>query len=419
MSIDTSLDTRVLPHEVLAHTREHLSESRARVASMLGSIVEDRSAGSRVWSSDDVEYLNCGGYGTLLLGARHPRVVDAVIAQLGRHPVSTRTLLEPRVAEAAASLAARLPETLTKVYFGASGTEATEAAIKMACSAGHHRMIGAGGGYHGKTLGALALTANSAYQNPFRRLFTAATRVPYGDIDALSDAMGDDASDACVVLEPIQGEGGVVIPPPQYLAAASALCRERGALLVMDEIMTGLGRTGVWWESERDGVAADIVLVGKSLGGGVIPVSAAVATPRAFRAFDIDFGIHTSTFSGAPLGMAAACAALEVIDDENLVDRSARFGTRILSELRSLTAGLDTVSVRGRGLLIGLDFRDAGAAGRFLLALLDRRVVANHSLNASPVVRLTPPATMTDSDVDWMLTAVAGALRDTYSEGPL
>ncbi|MGB3771286.1 MAG: aminotransferase class III-fold pyridoxal phosphate-dependent enzyme [Rhodococcus sp. (in: high G+C Gram-positive bacteria)] len=412
MSISTTMHSRVL-----THTREHLSESRATVASMLGDIVEDRSLGARVWSTEDVEYLNCGGYGTLLLGARHPRVTEAVIAQLARNPVATRTLLEPRVAEAAAALASRLPSTLSKVYFGGSGTEATEAAVKMACATGHHRLIGAGRGYHGKTLGALALTANPSYQDPFRRLVVPATRVPYGDVAALSDAIGDNASDACVFLEPIQGEGGVVIPPPGYLAAVSALCRSRGALLVIDEIMTGLGRTGVWWESEREHVEPDIVLVGKSLGGGVIPVSAAVATPQAFSALDIDFGIHTSTFSGAPLGMAAACAALEVIEDEGLVGRSDRLGTALLHELRCLTARCAAVDVRGRGLLIGLDFGDAGTAGRFLLALLDRRVVANHSLNASPVVRLTPPATMTDADVDWLLDAVAGALQSTFSEG--
>ncbi|MFF7942657.1 aspartate aminotransferase family protein [Nocardia gamkensis] len=393
---------------VLEQTRQHLGRARAQLGSLLGGMVEHRSEGARLWTTDGREFLNCGGYGVFLLGARHPRVVDAVAEQLGRHPVGTRGLLESAAAGAAAALAEVAPAGLTKVYFAGAGTEATEAALKMAAIQGRTRLIGAAGGYHGKTLGSLSLTANETYQGPFRALLHGAARVPYGDATALAEALGPDGSDVCVVLEPIQGEGGVLLPPAGYLAQVQRLCRERGAMLVLDEIMTGLGRTGTWWRGEVERITPDVLLVGKSLGGGVLPVSAAIATEAAYAAFDADLCLHTSTFSGAPLGMAAAAATLAVLREEDLVGASARIGARLrtgLTEIRDRTCPRHLVDIRGAGTLFGLEFADAGLAGEFLLEMLDARVIVNHSLNAGPVLRLTPPATLQPLDEAWLLEA--------------
>src|SRR5690606_6014911 len=278
----------------------------------------------------------------------------------------------------------------------------------MAAVQGRHRLIGAGGGYHGKTLGALALTANDTYQAPFRGLLHGAVRVPYGDADALDAALGSDGSDACVVLEPIQGEGGVRIPSAGYLSRVQRLCRERGAMLVLDEIMTGLGRTGTWWRGDVEQITPDVLLVGKSLGGGILPVSAAIATEEAYAAFDADLCLHTSTFSGAPLGMAAAAATIDVLREENLVDASARLGERLLAaltEIRDRTCPEQIVDIRGAGALFGLEFADGGLAGEFLIEMVDARVIINPSLNAGPVLRLAPPANLGPEDEAWLLEA--------------
>ncbi|MGW4369559.1 aspartate aminotransferase family protein [Nocardia takedensis] len=393
---------------VLERTTRHLGRARGQLGKLLGGLVEERSEGTRLWTTDGLEFLNCGGYGVFLLGARHPRVVEAVTEQLRRHPVGTRGLLEPAAADAAAELVRIAPEGLERVYFAGAGTEATEAALKMAATQGRTRIIGAAGGYHGKTLGALALTANDTYQAPFRGLLHEAIRVPYGDAAALAAAIGPDGSDACVFLEPIQGEGGVVVPPPGYLAEAQRLCRERGAMFVLDEIMTGLGRTGTWWRGEVDGLRPDVLLVGKSLGGGVVPVSAALATPAAFAAFDADLCLHTSTFSAAPLGMAAAAETLRTLREQDLVAASDALGRRLLPQLtairdRACPEGL--VEIRGAGTLFGLQFADGALAGEFLLEMIDSRVVVNHSLNAGPVLRLTPPTTFAPEDEAWLLEA--------------
>ena len=397
------------PRDVVDGYRRHVSRGRARLAELTGGLVEVSSQGSTVVDATGREFIDCGGYGVFLLGHRHPAVVAAVVDQVQRHPLSTRLMLDPTVARAAATLASVTPEGLDLVHFVNSGAEATEAAIKLARAHGKRTLVSATGGFHGKTTGALGLTANDLYQAPFRPLLDA-LHVPFGDAAALGEVLARTA-DACVVLEPVQGEGGVVLPPSGYLAEVARLCRASGALLVLDEVQTGLGRLGSWWGADREDVRPDVLLVGKGLSGGVVPVAAMVATAQAYKPFGDDPFLHTSTFAGSPIAMAAATAAVTAIRDEGLVERAASLGARMLADLRAALAPCGPLlrDVRGAGLLIGLEFDDPGTALDLVLDLLDRGVLVNHSLNAHRVVRLTPPAVLTDAEADRVVEAVATA----------
>ncbi|MFE7779014.1 aspartate aminotransferase family protein [Streptomyces sp. NPDC057445] len=408
--------------EVLDVYRRHLSRGRARLASMTGAAMEVASRGAYVWDADGKEYLDCGGYGVFLLGHCHPQVVEAVTAQIRRHPMATRLLLEPVAATAAAELAAVTPPGLDRVHFVNSGAEAVETAIKLARAQGRTRLVSAVGGYHGKTTGALAVTSRPLYQDPFRPLLPA-EHVPFGDLDELAKVLGH-GGPACLLLEPVQGEGGVVLPAPGYLAGAQRLCAEHGAFFVLDEIQTGLGRLGTWWGADPEDVRPDVLLVGKGLSGGIVPVAAAVATDAAYTPFDRDPFLHTSTFAASPVATAAAAAAVRATVDEGLVERAAVLGHAILARVEAALAPLrgDVVAdVRGRGLLIGIEMCDERTAGELVLHLLDAGLLTNHSLNAHRVVRLTPPAVLRDADLERIGTAfttAAGALLRSASSLP-
>jgi putrescine aminotransferase len=297
------------------------------------------------------------------------------------------------------------------VHFVNSGTEATEAALKLARANGFPSLITTTGGFHGKTLGALSVTANPLYQDPFRPLLPDVVTVPFGDADALRTAIEERAGRACVILEPVQGEGGVVIPPAGYLAGAAAACRDHRGFLIVDEIQTGLGRLGAWWGVDAEDVRPDVLLAGKGLSGGVVPVAAMVVGPEAYAPFGRDPFLHSSTFGASPLACAAALATVRVIRDEDIVARAAALGIRLLAAVRDLCAPhACVIGVRGRGLLIGIEFADNSTLGELVLALLDRRVLVSHSLNASRVLRLTPPAIVDDSEFDYFVHAFGDAL---------
>ncbi|WP_439659401.1 aspartate aminotransferase family protein [Lentzea sp. HUAS TT2] len=401
--------------------RKHLSTGRAWLAELTGGHIETTSSGARV-QAEDVEYLDCGGYGVFILGHRHPRVVDAVIAQIHRNPMATRLLLEPTAAVAAQALIGVAPHGLTRAHFVNSGAEAVEAAIKFARAQGRTHLISAINGYHGKTMGALSLTARSMYQDPFTPLLPNVAHVPYGDTSALVQALAAIGGRACVVLEPVQGEAGVVVPPDGYLREAARLCREHGALFVLDEVQTGLGRLGHWWGADREGVTADMVLVGKNLSGGVIPVAAVLATEEVYAPFAADPLLHTSTFAASPVAMAAAATSIEVLRDEQLIARAEHLGGLITCTLRNLLqehAPHLGAEVRGAGLLIGVELPSPHVAGDLVLELQNRHVLVNHSLNASGVLRLTPPAVMTDADLDWLFTAFTAAARAVGDRHPV
>jgi putrescine aminotransferase len=396
----------------LEATRRYLSGAWASMAELCGGHLEDSSAGTVLTTAGGEEFLNCAGYGAFFTGACHPRITDAVVEQVRRHPLSSRILLEPLAAEAARTLVAVCPPGLVKVHFTNSGAEAVETAIKLARAGGARRLITTVNGYHGKTLGALSVTARPFYQQPFRPLLPDVVEVPFGDTDALDEALAQGPA-SCFIVEPIQGEAGVILPPPGYLGEVESLCRRHGAFLVIDEILTGLGRLGRWWGVDEQGIRPDVLLVGKALSGGVVPVAAAVATEQAYRPFDCDPFLHTSTFSAAPIAVAAAKAAIEVIEDEDLVSAAAITGVHLRHGLTMLAQRFPHLvsQVRGLGVLIGVEMTDPGLAGELLLGLLERRILVNHSMNNSAVIRLTPPANLPPEQADTVIAAFADALQ--------
>ena len=394
--------------DVLGAYRSHVSLGLARLAELMHASVETRSQGAHVWDDRGEKYLECGGYGVFMLGHCHPRIVEAVVQQVRTHPLSTRLLLSPLLARAAETLARVAPTGLGQVYFGVSGADAVETALKLARLNGRRRVVAMENGFHGKSLGALSVTGRDVYRRPFEPLLPDVEFVPFGDLEALAGALRP-APEACVILEPVQAEAGVVVPPDGYLAGAARACDEVGALLIVDEIQTGLGRLGVWWGVDRDGVVPDILLVGKALSGGIVPVSAVVASEDVFRPLSRDPLIHSSTFSGSPIAMAAAIAAIEAIEEESLVERAAALGGRLLGLIRSTleeTCPSLVREVRGAGLLIAIDWKADFLALDFLIEMLDRRVIVAHSMNAPDVTRLTPPAVLDDDDVEWLVRAV-------------
>ncbi|MCG7537519.1 aspartate aminotransferase family protein [Pseudoalteromonas sp. OOF1S-7] len=397
--------------QILQLCKQHLSKGRAKISDVFGTDLEVSSKGAWITTSNGTQYLNAGGYGVFIHGARHPHVEQAVIQQIQTNPVSSRILLEPTAALAAEALIRIAPKGLRHVHFAGSGAEATEAAIKLCRTLGRTRLITTKNGYHGKTMGALSVTANDVYQSPFQPLLGDIDCVEFGDLNAMEDALKQ-GSKAAVIIEPIQGEGGVRIPPCGYLKAVKALCVKYDALLILDEIQTGMGRLGRWWGADFEQVTPDIMLCGKGLSGGIVPVSAMVATPDVFKAFNRDPFIHTSTFSGAPIAMAAVKAAIEAIENDDLTTKATALGKQIKEGLehtvRHNCAHL-VKEVRGIGLLIGVELHSPGLAGALIAELIERRLIVNYSLNAGAVLRFTPSAVMSQSDVVFLLEAFESA----------
>jgi putrescine aminotransferase len=395
--------------------RRHLSTGRVRVASIIGGQVEMSSHGAIVVDARGEEYLDCGGYGVFLLGHGHPRVVSAVCEQVERHALSTRLFLDPTQAAAARALTGLTPPGLERVYFGTSGADVVEAAIKLARLHGIRRVVCTEGAFHGKSFGALSVSGNPTLRDPFDPLLPDVERVPFGDVGALGDALARVADRACVIVEPIQAEGGVRIPAKGYLRAVADICRARGALLIVDEIATGLGRTGAWWALEGEQASPDVLLAGKPLGGGVLPVGALIATDSAFAPLDRDPFLHSATFAGSPAVMAAVTATVEVLLEERIPERAAALGRHLMAELEDALAPATESGLlrelRGAGLLIGLELATPALAGELEIELVRRRVIPNHCMNRHSVVRYTPPATLDSAEARWLIEATAAAAQ--------
>jgi putrescine aminotransferase len=400
------------PPDIEGVYRRHLSTGRARLGSLLGGQVEVGSHGSLVIDAAGEEYLDCGGYGVYLLGHCHPRVIEAVRAQIERHPMATRLFMDRAQAVAAEALARVTPPGLERLYFATSGADAVESALKLARMHGRRRIVATVSGFHGKTLGALSASGNPTFRDPFAPLLPDVEHVQFDDAEAIRSALAAAApGESCVIVEPIQAEGGVNVPARGYLRAVADACKAHGALLILDEIATGLGRVGAWWAADFDGVVPDMTLIGKPLSGGIVPVSAVAASEDVFEPFDRDPFIHSATFAGAPLAMAAVSATIEVLEDEHVPARAAELGRELAASMREVLASAIESGivreVRGAGLLLGIELESPGLAGDFELELVANRVIPNHCLNRHGVVRLTPPVGLSRGEVSWLLEALA------------
>ena len=368
-----------------------------------------RGAGAHVWDVDGNEYVDFfAGIAVNALGHAHPALVEAVTTQLSTlGHVSNFFATEPQIS-LAERLLSLLGRTDGRVFFSNSGAEANEAALKLTRRTGRTRLVAAEGSFHGRTMGALALTSKAAYREPFEPLPGEVTFVPYDDVAALEAAV--DETVAAVVLEPIQGEAGVVVPGAGYLAAAQRIAHDRGALLWLDEVQTGIGRTGAWFAHQLvDGVRPDVVTLAKGLGGG-IPIGATIAHGAA--ASLLQPGNHGTTFGGNPVACAAALAVLDVIERDDLLSAAVERGAHLT---RALLSEQEVTAVDGRGLLLGVQLDGETAA-----AVVARAQARGFLLNNTGPARLrfAPPLTITEADIDALADAWAGIVTEPEETQP-
>jgi putrescine aminotransferase len=407
--------------ELLARFGRYVNPGLARTFALMGlAHPEVRAQGAWIEDDEGTRYLDFGaGYGVQVLGYRHPRLVAAAIRQLEEGmALGSRVLLSAPAIDLAERLAALTPGALERSFFVNSGAEAVEAAIKFArVSTGKSGLVATEGAYHGKTIGALSVSGRPVYQTPFQPLMPGVVHVPFGDPDAIDDAVGPDT--AAVIVEPIQGEGGVIVPPPGYLARVRAACDRVGARMIVDEIQTGMGRTGPLWAVEHEpGVVPDYLCAAKGLGGGIVPLGAVVGTPEATAFFDPMPLIHTSTFGGGGLAATVGAATLDLLGELDLRPRVEALGARAMARLGALRQRHPELvaAVRGRGLMMAVEVRAPGVAGMVMAGLFARHVLVAHTLNNERVLRLLPPLVISDEDLETALAAFDAAFDEAAAD---
>ncbi|MQY21118.1 acetylornithine transaminase [Nocardia macrotermitis] len=366
-----------------------------------------RGSGAELYDAEGKRYLDfLGGIAVNSLGHAHPAIVEAVTAQLSTlGHVSNLYASEP-VIELAERLLAHFGDGAGRAFFCNSGTEANEAAFKIARLTGRSKIVACEEAFHGRTMGALALTGQPAKRAPFEPMPPGVVHVPYGDAEALAAVVDSDT--AAVFLEPIMGESGVVVPPPDYLATARAITAEHGALLILDEVQTGIGRTGHFYAHQAAGLVPDVITLAKGLGGG-LPIGAVLAQGRAAEL--LTPGLHGTTFGGNPVCAAAALAVLRTIDKEDLLHSVEKVGKVITDGIAELGHPL-VEHVRGAGLLIGIQLTRPASA-QVELAARERGYLVNP---AKPdVIRLAPPLILTETQAGSLLSDLPGIL-DTALE---
>ena len=395
----------------LAQIEQHLSPGAALTAKILGSgATEAGASGAIVSLSDGRQLLDFGSYGTTLVGHRHPAVLAALSAALEGMPTATRVLANPTTAAFAAELVQRCGDPLRRVWMGSDGSDVVEAALKLARRVtGRMRVLAVEGAFHGKTLGALAVTSNPAFRTGLEPLLGSVCELLRDDHEAVLRET-DRGDIAALIFEPIQGEAGVRPLDPSVLRRWVADARAAGAFVISDEVQVGLGRSGPFSPSITAGLAPDAVLLGKALGGGLMPLSAIVATEALAAPLVADPTWHTTTFGGHPLACAAGSATLAVL--EEAAEQGTTVGRMLGSGLQTLAREHPNViaEVRGAGLIWGLEFATPGAAGAALIELAQGGLLVSPCLSSNTTIRLLPPMVTSPKQIDDALEILAAML---------
>jgi putrescine aminotransferase len=398
--------------ETYENYKEYVNPPLARVMKLSGSPVEVRAQGCSIWDQNGKEYLDfAGGYGVFTLGHSHPKVIEAVRAQMELMSLSGKTMFNIMLGRASKRLAELAPGDLKISFFANSGTEAVEGAIKLARAATKRRKIVATrNAYHGKTLGALSASGRDYFKDAYTPLLHDIAHVEYGDTSELQAKL---AGAAAFIVEPVQGEGGVNVPPPGYLRRVREICDATGAVFIADEVQTGLGRCGMLFGCNRDDVVPDVMTLAKGLSGGIIPVGAYIARPAVWNAaYAKDPVMHTSTFGGGELACAAALAAMNALVDDGLVENAHVRGAQLLAGAQALATKYPTVvkEARGLGLLVGVELSSEGYGGWIIPEMVKRGVTAAWTLNMQKVIRLEPPLVVSAQQVERALEALEAGL---------
>ena len=361
-----------------------------------------KGKGIVVTDADGKQYLDfLGGIATSILGHAHPAIVKAVTKQVSTLSHVSNFYAHPQAIELAEKLTAMTGDKNAKVFFCQSGAEANEAALKLSRRTGKVRVVAAQGAFHGRTMGALSLTGQPSKREPFLPLIKGVKHVPYGDIDAMRKAVTKKT--AMVIIEPIMGEAGVIVPPADYLQQLRALCDDKGALLVMDAVQTGMGRTGDWFGYEYSGITPDVITLAKGLGGG-LPLGAMIALGKAADLFQP--GDHGSTFGGNPVTTAAGLAAIKFIETAGILAKVEKQGAHLMQELAVIPG---VAEVRGAGLLLGIELSSLKSAD-IANALLAEGVLVNA---ANPTtIRIAPALIVTDAQIKKFIAIFKKVMSD-------
>ena len=434
------------PAEVYERYARYVNHRFARVVELIGfDKVFSRAEGAWVWDQDGRKYLDfLGGYSVFNVGRNHPRVKRALIDWLERDGASMVQMeCSPLAALLGEQLAALTPGDLDTTFFTNSGSETTEVGLKMARKATRKpRILYADLAFHGLTYGAISVSDDDMWRKGFEPFLPGCDKIPFDDLPALERelAKGDVAA---FITEPIQGEGGVRVPSDGYLPEAARLCHKYGALLILDEIQTGFGRTGKWFAAEHFGVEPDIMLISKGISGGYIPMGAMVTRRRIFDKVFEDLAhavVHTTTFGGNAMAMTAGLATIEVMKDEGVVENSALAGEKLRGRLQALADRYDMVkSIRGKGLMIGIEFGEPksltlkagwklvhraneGLFGQMLSIPLmrDYGILTQIAGHAMDVHKLAPPLIIGDEEIDYFMDAYEKVVESLHHfPGPL